>query len=74
MRSQKATKKQNGKFYILTLQRYVGAEAEQEKEEFGREDAAFDGEVGEAICRESQVRGDYSGKFAGVELWELRNC
>ncbi|WP_445240805.1 DUF1016 N-terminal domain-containing protein [Microcoleus vaginatus] len=31
---------------------------------FGREDAAFDGEVGEAICRESQVRGDDSGKSA----------
>ncbi|MEG4470337.1 hypothetical protein QUB47_26445 [Microcoleus sp. AT9_B5] len=33
MRSQKATKKQNGKFYILTPQRYVRVEAEVEKEE-----------------------------------------
>ena len=31
---------------------------------FGGEDAAFDGEVGEAICRECQVRGDDSGKSA----------
>ncbi|WP_190274295.1 hypothetical protein [Oscillatoria nigro-viridis] len=41
---------------------------------FGREDAAFDGEVGEAICRECEVRGDDAGKSAEVELWELRNC
>ena len=30
---QKATKKQNGKCYVLTPERYVGAEAEEEKEE-----------------------------------------
>ncbi|MEG4943597.1 hypothetical protein [Microcoleus sp. F4-D5] len=33
MRSQNATKKQNGKFYILTPQRYVRAEAEALEEE-----------------------------------------
>ena len=33
MRSQKATKKQNGKSYILTPERYVGAEALEEEEE-----------------------------------------
>lgn len=33
MRSQKATKNQNGKCYVLTPQRYVGAEAEEEEEE-----------------------------------------
>ncbi|MEG4852135.1 hypothetical protein QUB10_14600 [Microcoleus sp. B5-D4] len=38
---------------------------------FGREDAAFDGEVGEAICPECQVRGDHSGKSTGVELWQI---
>ena len=30
MRSQKATKKQNGKCYVLTPERYVGAEEEEE--------------------------------------------
>ncbi|WP_333155433.1 hypothetical protein [Microcoleus sp. B9-D4] len=35
MRSQKPTKKQNGKFYILTPERYVGAEAEALEEEEG---------------------------------------
>jgi type I restriction enzyme M protein len=33
VRSQKATKNQNGKCYVLTPQRYVGAEAEEEEEE-----------------------------------------
>ena len=33
MRSQKATKKQNGKCYILTPERYVRAEDEEEEEE-----------------------------------------
>jgi type I restriction enzyme M protein len=33
VRSAKATKKQNGKCYVLTPERYVGAEAEEEKEE-----------------------------------------
>ncbi len=33
MRSQKATKKQNGKCYVLTPQRYVRAEVEVEVEE-----------------------------------------
>ena len=33
MRSQKATKKQNGKCYVLTPERYVGAEAEALEEE-----------------------------------------
>ena len=32
MRSQKATKNQNGKCYVLTPERYVGAEAEEEEE------------------------------------------
>jgi hypothetical protein len=32
VRSQKATKKQNGKCYVLTPERYVGAEAEEEEE------------------------------------------
>ena len=31
MRSQKATKKQNGNCYVLTPERYVGAEAEVEE-------------------------------------------
>ncbi|MEG4146988.1 hypothetical protein [Microcoleus sp. Pol12B5] len=35
MRSQKATKKQNGKCYVLTPERYVGAEAWEEEEEEG---------------------------------------
>ena len=35
MRSQKATKKQNGNCYVLTPQRYVGAEAEALEEEEG---------------------------------------
>ena len=33
MRSQKATKKQNGNCYVLTPERYVGAEAEALEEE-----------------------------------------
>jgi type I restriction enzyme M protein len=33
VRSQKATKNQNGNCYVLTPERYVGAEAEEEKEE-----------------------------------------
>jgi hypothetical protein len=33
VRSQKATKKQNGKCYVLTPQRYVGEEAWEEEEE-----------------------------------------
>ncbi|MEG4912593.1 hypothetical protein [Microcoleus sp. B13-B6] len=33
MRSQKARKKQNGKCYVLTPERYVGAEAEALEEE-----------------------------------------
>ena len=33
MRSQKATKNQNGKCYVLTPERYVGAEAWEEEEE-----------------------------------------
>jgi len=33
VRSQKATKKQNGKSYILTPERYVGAEALEEEVE-----------------------------------------
>jgi type I restriction enzyme M protein len=33
VRSQKATQKQNGKCYILTPERYVGAEALEEEEE-----------------------------------------
>jgi type I restriction enzyme M protein len=32
VRSQKATKKQNGKCYVLTPERYVGAEEEEEEE------------------------------------------
>lgn len=35
MPSQKATKKQNGKCYVLTPERYVGAEAEALEEEEG---------------------------------------
>ena len=35
MRSQKATKKQNDKCYVLTPERYVGAEAEALEEEEG---------------------------------------
>jgi len=33
VRSQRATKKQNGKCYVLTPERYVGAEAWEEEEE-----------------------------------------
>jgi type I restriction enzyme M protein len=33
VRSQKATKKQNGKCYVLTPERYVRAEEDEEKEE-----------------------------------------
>ncbi|UNU23576.1 hypothetical protein D0A37_06535 [Microcoleus vaginatus HSN003] len=33
MRSQRATKKQDGKCYVLTPERYVGAEALEEEEE-----------------------------------------
>jgi len=35
VRSQKATKKQNGNCYILTPERYVGAEAEALEDEEG---------------------------------------
>ncbi len=38
---------------------------------FGREDVAFEGEVGEAICRECQVRGDDSGKSAEGGFWRI---
>ncbi|MEG4967488.1 hypothetical protein QUB11_12760 [Microcoleus sp. B6-A1] len=38
---------------------------------FGRKEAAFDGEVGEAICRECQVRGDHSGKSAEGGFWQI---
>ncbi|MEG4809455.1 hypothetical protein QUA82_17740 [Microcoleus sp. F8-D3] len=61
MRSQKATKKQNGKFYILTPQRYVRAQAWQEEEE-GLEEkmlhltAKFERQFAESAKLEAVIR------------------
>ncbi|MEG3970887.1 hypothetical protein QUA00_25175 [Microcoleus sp. T2B6] len=74
MRSQKATKKQNGKCYVLTPERYVGAEAEEEEKEGLDEKmlhltAKLERQFAESAKLEAMIRENRQS----VELWELRN-
>jgi type I restriction-modification system DNA methylase subunit len=62
MPSQKATKKQNGKCYVLTPQRYVGAEAEALEEEEGLDEkrlhltAKWERQFAESAKLEAMIR------------------
>jgi type I restriction enzyme M protein len=72
VRSQKATKKQNAKYEVLTPQRYVGAEAEALEEEEGLDEkmlhltAKLERQFAEsakleAMIRENRQRGGSGG-------------
>jgi len=76
VRSQKATKKQNGKSDVLTPERYVKAEEEEEEEEEGLDEkmlhltAKLERQFAESAKLEGRIRENRQR----VELWELRNC
>ncbi len=62
MPSQKATKKQNGKCYVLTPERYVRAEAAEEEEEEGLDEnmlhltAKWERQFAESAKLEAMIR------------------
>jgi len=68
-------KKQNRKCYVLTPERYVRAEAEEEEEE-GLEEkmlhltAKLERQFAASAKLEAMIRENRQR----VELWELRNC
>ncbi|MEG4988618.1 hypothetical protein QUB08_22950 [Microcoleus sp. BR0-C5] len=67
MRSQKATKNQNGKCYVLTPERYVGAEAEEEEKEEGLDEkmlhltAKWERQFAESAKLEARIRENLRG-------------
>ena len=67
MPSQKPTKKQNGKFYILTPERYVRAEAEALEEEEGLDEkmlhltGKLERQFAESAKLEAMIRGNLRG-------------
>ena len=67
MPSQKATKKQNGKCYVLTPERYVGAEAEALEEEEGLDEkrlhltAKLERQFAESAKLEAMIRENLRG-------------
>jgi type I restriction enzyme M protein len=65
--SQKATKKQNGKCYVLTPERYVGAEAEEEglDEKRLHLTAKLERQFGESAQLEAMIRENRSRVGSG---------
>ncbi|MEG3904901.1 hypothetical protein QUB19_20850 [Microcoleus sp. B4-C5] len=76
MRSQKTTKKQNGNCYILTPERYVGAEAEALEDEEGLDEKRLHltGKLERQFAESGKLEAMIQENLARVELGELRNC
>lgn len=74
MRSQKATKKQNGKCYVLTPERYVAAEEEEKEEGLDEKMLHLTAKLERPFAESGKLEAMIQENLARVELWELRNC